>query len=94
KSGAVASIAPGTTLPAITLSVDIAAAATGSLLNTATAYSADATASVQATDTAKIDSAGLLIPLLIALAAIFVLLLILVAYRRRRRRGADARRAL
>ena len=94
KSGAVASIAPGTTLPAITLSVDIAAAATGSLLNTATAYSADATASVQATDTAKIDSAGLLIPLLIALAAIFVLLLLLVAYRRRRRRGADARRAL
>ncbi len=93
KSGAAASIAPGTTLPAITLSVDIAASATGSLLNTATAYSADATASVRASDTVAINSAGLLIPLLIALAAIVVVGLLLVAYRRRRRRGADARRA-
>ena len=90
KSSAGASIAPGTTLPAITLSVDVAQSATGSLFNMATVYSADATASVRASDTAKIDSGGRLVPILIALAAVFVAGLLLIAYRRRRRRRREA----
>src|SRR3984893_5889247 len=88
NSSATAPIAAGTTLPAITLSVAVAATATGNLVNTATAYSADATASVRAIDTAQIDSGSLVVPLLIGLAAILLIALLLIASRRRRRREA------
>jgi hypothetical protein len=88
KSGATAPIAAGTTLPAITLSVAVAMSATGSLLNTATAYSADATASVRASDPAQIDSGSLLLPLLIGLAAILAIGAVLGARSRSRRRRA------
>ena len=91
KSSVAAPIAPGTTLPAITLSVAVAASATGSLLNTATAYSADATASARTSDTALIDSGSLpLLPAVIGLAAILVIG-VLLAYSRRSRRASRAR---